>query len=142
MTASLSRDAGGLYQSVRGLARASVGPNKNVFVLGVRDKHTAADIEAWKPVSPHAFARYGPERFSYAPGLKKGLKEGNPDILHLHGLWRYPSVVAARWHRHTGKPYIVHPHGMLDPWAVRNSHWKKVLAGMFYKMRCSITQTA
>jgi poly(glycerol-phosphate) alpha-glucosyltransferase len=102
-------------------------------VLGVRDKHTAADIEAWKPVSAEAFTVFGPERFSYAPGLNKRLKESNPDILQLHGLWRYPSVVAARWHRRTGRPYIVHPHGMLDPWAVRNSHWKKILAGMFYE---------
>ena len=133
MTASLSRDAGGLFQSVRGLAQSLVGPNHNIFVLGVRDKHTAADIEAWKPVTPQAFAVYGPERFSYAPGLKNGLKKGNPDILQLHGLWRYPSIVAACWHRQTGKPYIVHPHGMLDPWAVRNSHWKKVLAGMLYE---------
>ena len=133
MTASLSRDAGGLFQSVRGLAQSSLSLNQNVFVLGVRDEHTAADIESWKPVSTHAFAVYGPERFSFAPGLNKRLKESNPDILQLHGLWRYPSVVAARWHRQTGKPYIVHPHGMLDPWAVRNSHWKKVLAGMFYE---------
>jgi poly(glycerol-phosphate) alpha-glucosyltransferase len=133
MTASLSRDAGGLFQSVRGLAQSIFSLSQNVFVLGVRDKHTAADIEAWKPVSTHAFAVYGPERFSFAPGLNKRLKESNPDILQLHGLWRYPSVVAARWHRQTGKPYIVHPHGMLDPWAVRNSHWKKVLAGMFYE---------
>jgi glycosyltransferase involved in cell wall biosynthesis len=133
ITASLSRDAGGLFQSVRGLARASVSINQSILVLGVRDKHTAADIEAWKPVSTEAFTVYGPERFSYAPGLNKRLKESNPDILQLHGLWRYPSVVAARWHRRTGKPYIVHSHGMLDPWAVRNSHWKKVLAGMFYE---------
>jgi glycosyltransferase involved in cell wall biosynthesis len=133
MTASLSRDAGGLFQSVRGLARASVGINHNVFVLGVRDRHTVADIEAWKPVPTYAYAVYGPERFSYAPGLKKRLQESNPDILQLHGLWRYPSVVAACWHRRTRRPYIVHPHGMLDPWAVRNSHWKKVFAGMFYE---------
>jgi poly(glycerol-phosphate) alpha-glucosyltransferase len=133
MTASLSRDAGGLFQSVRGLAQALVGPNQTIFVLGVRDKHTAADIEAWKPVTPQAFAVYGPDRFSYAPGLKDGLKKGNPDILQLHGLWRYPSIVVTSWHRRTSRPYIVHPHGMLDPWAVRNSHWKKVFAGMFYE---------
>jgi glycosyltransferase involved in cell wall biosynthesis len=133
MTASLSRDAGGLFQSVRGLAQSSLSLNQNVFVLGVRDEHTAADIEAWKPVSAEAFTVFGPERFSYAPALNKRLQESNPDILQLHGLWRYPSVVAARWHRRTRRPYIVHPHGMLDSWAVRNSHWKKVFAGMFYE---------
>ena len=83
MTASLSRDAGGLYQSVRGLARASVGLNQSVFVLGVRDKHTAVDIEAWKPVSAEAFTVFGPERFSYAPGLNQRLQvsAGKPRLV-------------------------------------------------------------
>jgi poly(glycerol-phosphate) alpha-glucosyltransferase len=107
----------------------------NVFVLGVRDQYTDADMAAWKPVPFLALPVIGPERFSFAPGLNRKLMEANPDILQLHGLWRYTSIVAGRWHRQTGKPYIVHPHGMLDPWAVRNSHWKKALAGWFYENR-------
>jgi glycosyltransferase involved in cell wall biosynthesis len=133
MTSSLSRNAGGLQQSVRGLAHASFSPLHDVYVIGVRDQHTDADIAAWQPIRVDAFPVIGPERFSFAPGLSGKLEETNPDILQLHGLWRYPSLVAKRWHRRTGKPYIVHPHGMLDPWAVRNSHWKKSLAAMLYE---------
>ncbi len=36
------------------------------------------------------------------------------DILSVHGLWKYCSVGSQRWHRQTGRPYVVHPHGMLD----------------------------
>lgn len=128
LTASVSRNAGGLHQAVRDLARASLALNRDVCVLGTQDEHTAADIESWKPVSVQALPTMGPERFSFAPGLNRKLAEACPDLVQLHGLWRYTSLVASRWHRRTGKPYIVHPHGMLDPWAVRNSRWKKILA--------------
>src|SRR5205823_5529228 len=43
------------------------------------------------------------------------------------------SLASHRWHRVTGKPYIIHPHGMLDPWAVRNARWKKRMAYMLYE---------
>jgi len=133
MTASVSRNAGGLFQSVRGLARSCSILGNSVFALGVRDHHTEADIQSWNPVPIETCPVYGPERFSFAPGLVNRLDRANPDILQLHGLWRYTSIVASRWHRRTGKPYIVHPHGMLDPWAVRNAHWKKLIAGAFYE---------
>ena len=133
MTSSLSRDAGGLYQSVRGLAKTCFSLNQEVSVLGVWDKNTAADIVSWQPVPAEAWPASGPKRFSYARILNKRLREMAPDILQLHGLWGYLSIVTARWSRRTCKPFIVHPHGMLDPWAIANSHWKKVLAGIFYE---------
>jgi glycosyltransferase involved in cell wall biosynthesis len=55
------------------------------------------------------------------------------DIGHTHGLWLYSSVVTLDWHRKTGRPYVISPHGMLDPWAVRNSAWKKKLALLFFE---------
>jgi poly(glycerol-phosphate) alpha-glucosyltransferase len=133
ITASVSRSAGGLQQGIRGLARSSVSPEQAIHVLGTRDQHTDADIASWKPVPVDVFQVFGPERFSFAPGLARKLKELDPEILQLHGLWRYPSIVTTRWHRRTGRPYIVHPHGMLDSWAVRNAHWKKTLASLFYE---------
>ena len=45
----------------------------------------------------------------------------------------YPSIATWRWARRTLKPYLVTPHGMLDPWAVRNARWKKWIAGWFYE---------
>ena len=34
-----------------------------------------------------------------------------------------------------GKPYVVTPKGMLEPWALRNSKWKKRFARLFYEDR-------
>jgi poly(glycerol-phosphate) alpha-glucosyltransferase len=57
----------------------------------------------------------------------------NLDLLHVHGLWKYPSIVSVRWGLRTEKPVIVSPHGMLEPWAMQRARWKKRVAGWFYE---------
>jgi glycosyltransferase involved in cell wall biosynthesis len=46
-------------------------------------------------------------------------------VVHLHGLWQPSFVAAARRCREQHVPYIVSPHGMLEPWAWRHKWWKK-----------------
>jgi glycosyltransferase involved in cell wall biosynthesis len=75
-------------------------------------------------------------QFGYAPGLLEKLLALDADILMTHGLWMYPSVVALEWHRRTDRPFIVHPHGMLEAWARNRSRLKKYLAGFFYEKAC------
>lgn len=49
-----------------------------------------------------------------------------PDaVVHLHGLWQRPFPAAARQCRAQKIPYVVSPHGMLEPWAWRHKWWKK-----------------
>lgn len=55
----------------------------------------------------------------------------NVDILHFHGVWESMFPVVARAARRQNKPYIVTPHGMLDPWSLRQKKWKKKLALAF-----------
>ncbi len=50
------------------------------------------------------------------------------DVLHLHGVWDPLLLGAAAEARRTGVPYIVMPHGMLDPWSLAQKWWKKRLA--------------
>jgi glycosyltransferase involved in cell wall biosynthesis len=51
----------------------------------------------------------------------------------VHGLWKYCSVASRRWHKRTGRPYVVHPEGMLEPWALQNASWKKRIAALLYE---------
>ncbi len=134
IVASISRNAGGLFESVRRLHQSLAEiPNVRVNVLGLRDKFTSADLSAWLPLKPKTLPTRGPRQFGYAPGLKQTLLELDEDILHTHGIWMYPSVVARDWHRKTGRPYLISAHGMLDFWAIQNSAWKKRLALLFYE---------
>lgn len=50
------------------------------------------------------------------------------DVLHLHGIWDPLLFAAARQARRLGVPYVVMPHGMLDPWSLSQSKWKKRVA--------------
>jgi glycosyltransferase involved in cell wall biosynthesis len=50
------------------------------------------------------------------------------DVVHLHGVWDPELLAAARVARTVGRPYLVAPHGMLDPWSLRQKRWKKRLA--------------
>lgn len=47
------------------------------------------------------------------------------DILHLHTMWSPLNAVAAREARRLNKPYLLSPHGMLDPWSMAQKHLKK-----------------
>jgi poly(glycerol-phosphate) alpha-glucosyltransferase len=103
-------------------------------VMGMKDEETDRDQSLWDHVETTGFAVKGPAAFGYAPELAAALERSKADILHVHGLWMYPSVAATRWSGKS-KPYIVSPHGMLDPWALRNSQWKKRISALVYENR-------
>jgi glycosyltransferase involved in cell wall biosynthesis len=46
-------------------------------------------------------------------------------VVHFHGLWQRNFPALARTCRQRGIPYVVSPHGMLEPWARRKKWWKK-----------------
>ena len=133
LTHSVSRNAGGLYESVRRLVQSLAETGMEVGVFGTEDEHTAADIGAWAPVKVQAFRAIGPHQFGYSPQFRRALEEFTPDLVHTHGLWAYSSVVTNHYRRRRGVPYVISAHGMLDPWAVNNSRWKKAIAHFFYE---------
>ena len=73
--------------------------------------------------------------------------EDQPDLVHFHGLWqRRYSALAKRCHTQ-GIPYVVSPHGMLEPWAWRHKWWKKwpyfwLVERLFLKQAASLVATA
>jgi glycosyltransferase involved in cell wall biosynthesis len=74
--------------------------------LAIRSLHRALD-------------RYGIEVVIDPPDLD-GL-----NLVHFHGLWQRRFLSLARACRNRSLPYIVSPHGMLEPWAWRHKWWKK-----------------
>jgi glycosyltransferase involved in cell wall biosynthesis len=130
---SLSRNAGGLFQSVRGLAQSLAVVTESVEVFGIKDDNTAADVAQWRPLRVHQFSPLTMPAWGYSGKLLPALLEADLDVLLSHGLWKYTSVASARWSRTTGRPHIIHPHGMLDPWAVQNAKWKKRLAYLAFE---------
>ena len=132
LVGSVSREAGGLFQSVRGLAKAVASADATPNVFGISDEKSTVDSLEWRPLSVHAF-RPRFRSWGYSNQLLPALLRADLDILSTHGLWKYCSVASHQWHRRAGRPYIVHPHGMLERWALQNAKWKKQIAALLYE---------
>lgn len=137
LTASVSQRAGGVFDGVRRLAQSlrAAATGLNVSVFGLQDPDTERDLPSWDGIPVFAGRVAGPRAFGYCPKLLRTLREETPDLLHVHGLWMYPSVACLRWAAEARRPYIVSAHGMLDGWALRKSAWKKRLAACLYENR-------
>ena len=132
LVSSVSREAGGLFQSVRGLAKATMSEDAAVNVFGISDARSASDSLKWRPLSVQTFQPQF-RAWGYSNQLMPALLAADLDILSVHGLWKYCSVASRRWHQRTGRAYIVHPEGMLESWALRNGRWKKRIATLLYE---------
>lgn len=133
LTGPVSRSAGGLYDSVRRLVQELQTTGIEVTVLGSFDEFTQKDIAAWDPVTVRAFRTLGPKQFGYSSEYAEFLKLYRPHLIHTHGIWIYSSMATHAYAKRLRIPYMISPHGMLDPWAVRNSRWKKIPAYWLYE---------
>ena len=128
-----SRNAGGLFESVRRIAQSFPQKHGKTLVFSLEDEYTSKDVAQWQPLDVQLHRTKWLHAWGYAPGLVESLLDAELEMLMTHGIWKYSSLACHRWHQRTSRPYIIHPHGMLDPWAVRNSKWKKRAVGLLYE---------
>jgi glycosyltransferase involved in cell wall biosynthesis len=57
------------------------------------------------------------------PALARRMREF--DLLHTHMMWSFPGIVASRVARVRRVPYVITPHGSLDPWSLQQRPWMK-----------------
>jgi glycosyltransferase involved in cell wall biosynthesis len=133
VTAHASRRAAGVWVSVAQLAKALVECGLDVEIFGLADECSETDCAGWggPPLSLHGVL--GGRAFGYAPRLARSLHARHHSLLHANGLWMYPSLASFRWSRRGQRPYLVAPHGMLDPWAVSRAVWKKRLVAWWFE---------
>jgi len=135
VTHSLSRFGGGISEALRRLSIEVTRTGARLSVLGIHDSAAESDLLNWQPLEPRALPSRGPAAIGYVPTLRRELRFLSPDVVHTHGLWKHVSADVTSWSRKTGRPYVVSPHGMLDPWAVRRSRWKKRIAYAWFESR-------
>jgi glycosyltransferase involved in cell wall biosynthesis len=137
LCSSISRAGGGIFEAEKCLAQdLARDPRFDVEIFGHTDPFTGTDYPSWSPLQPRHFPHIGPDLFRYSPGLRDAFLATPADLVHSHALWMYNSVLLTRWARHARRPYLISLHGLLDPWALRNSGWKKRLALLLYERRC------
>lgn len=133
LTAFASSRGGGVAEAVAGQARLLRTLGAEVEVFALADGAEEATRAALAPGPLHLAPVVGPAQLGYAPEQACQLIEARLDLLHLHGIWMHPSRAGAQWARATARPYLISPHGMLDPWITARGRWKKSLARAGYE---------
>lgn len=133
VTDFVSRSAGGLFDAERCLHGHLAAVGVETVVLGLEDPYSREDAAKWALVRPRVFPLRAPAALGWSPAHQEAVQRQSGDLLYRAGLWTLPSRAAHRWSRTHGKPEIIAPHGMLDPWALRQSAWKKRLVRWAYE---------
>ncbi len=113
--------AGGTTFALAGLTKAQADAGLDVATFSTFLKgDDAQGLELFDPrVTMH---RLGPATnpMSRHPDLPARVQRAveQADIVHIHGLWEMsqPTAAEAAWRQ--GKPYLITPHGMLEPWSM------------------------
>jgi glycosyltransferase involved in cell wall biosynthesis len=140
LIASISKQYGGPAYSVRRLWQTVAEQGVSVTVHSADNFHVAEtdeDRAIWQPLAYHRWpAVAGTRALGYSTKMASGLTDvlrDDDSIISQHGLWLYQGKVARETSRKLDVPVIVHPHGMLEPWALRRSGWKKRMVGFLWE---------
>lgn len=78
-----------------------------------------------------------PQRLVYSGDLAKRLNAviGDYDIVHIHSLWLHSQYAAQRAARRAKVPYVVSPHGALDPYLRQRGKARKAITSALWQNR-------
>jgi glycosyltransferase involved in cell wall biosynthesis len=73
------------------------------------------------------FSRFGNAEYKFSPALLTWLVRHvqDYDLVHINSNFNFPVLACALACRLRGVPYLITPHGMLEPWALGYKAWKK-----------------
>lgn len=134
LTSGLSTAGGGIPPVIRALTTEYRQRHFDCVVAGLADPTGASPaFPANWPVLAGCVT--GLAAFGYSPELARQLRARmqRDSVVHVHGLWMYPGLLARQLANTSGAVRIVSPHGMLEPWALKNSRWKKRLAAWLFE---------
>lgn len=83
------------------------------------------------------FAGTWPSRWRASRPMAQALERGVTafDLVHIHTLYSFPTLAASRACLRAGVPYLLRPHGMLDPYLRRRRRWRKVVYEWLFERR-------
>lgn len=113
-----------IVHSASSLSRSNGGISKIAVELGIAQQKVGCDVQ-W--LCRHDrdlkddFKEYGGDSLDRVFSVRDTpILTSNADILHLHGIWSRVNRTAARLGKRHSKPYLLAPHGMLEPWAMHH----------------------
>ncbi|MGQ0663938.1 MAG: glycosyltransferase [Pseudomonadota bacterium] len=131
--ASLALKTGGPAVAARGMAGALARLGHEVAIhttdreMGAVEAASLAAEMREAGVELKVYRQHFPAVFATSLPLARGLGEAIPrvDLVHLHSLYLFHDWAAARACRRHGVPYLLRPHGSLDPYLWRRHRLRK-----------------
>jgi poly(glycerol-phosphate) alpha-glucosyltransferase len=136
LTESISKLGGGLFDAERRIQQSVVAAREyvDIQIVGMPDTRSQQDMALWSPINATTLQTSKfPPGLGYSRQFEKTLLDSCPDVVYSIGLWKYFSRACLKWHLKTNGPYIVAPHGMLDPWALQNHKIRKAVLMRLYQ---------
>lgn len=136
---TLSTRFGGPVASLMALARHQANNGHEVTICTTNSDYPRGTL----PVQEHrpeiengVSVWYHPVQFRplvYSEPLRKWINASikKYSVVHVHGLYRFPVTYAAWAARKAGVPYIISPHGALDPFLYRRSRYSLLLKRLY-----------
>jgi len=123
---------GGPVQICRELSRGMVarGHEVSIYTTHLDYPTGVRDVPTDRPIEEHGVTiRYFPVEITpmfVSVGLGRTLARDVPnfDIVHVHGVYRYPQVIGGMMARHHRVPYLVRTYGSLDPFMYHKNERK------------------
>lgn len=123
--ASLSATSGGPSTCTHDLVEALHLQGTDIELLTIEDKNPSikplGEGKRWLKTVPND----GITPLGLSKNLKEVLCRTQHDIYHTNGIWHGINHYTCEIAKTKGKPYIVSPHGMLYPTALKIHYWKK-----------------
>lgn len=133
---TISPLGGGVAEAARLHVKALAAAGfEEISVHTLDDRMDKVDPRQWEAAKLHQHRVIGPMSYSLAPGMVSSLMKAKPDIVHVHGVWQFHCAAVHLWSTLTGKPYVVSPHGMLEPWIRARSPGLKKAVSALYQTR-------
>lgn len=140
ITAGLHPASGGPSRTVAHLTDALADQPELAVTLLTQSPAGAPTVSSANPaVTRRVIEAASPWALKLGDPVRQALEEcppsARPALLHGHGLWTAVNHWTARAARRWDCPLILHPRGMLEPWAIQHKGGKKRLALALYQRR-------
>lgn len=117
------------------------GHDAQIYTTNV-DGAGRLDVQPSRAVEVHGakvtcFPVNGGHYYKVSVAMAAQLREtvGRFDLVHAHALYQFPSTAAAHYSRKHGVPYVLQPHGSLDPFLYGRRAVRKRLYEAFIEQR-------
>jgi len=141
--ANMARRYGGPQQACIEMAKhlAHLGHDVSIYTTN-QDGPTELDVPTdssvfedgieirYFPIQP---PRFWGTSLPMAKALRKKIQE--VDIVHIYSLYMFHNAVAGYYCRHYSVPYMIHPHGTLDPVLYKRHRFQKTILELLFENR-------